>query len=115
MDERTKLRLTTLTEKAFASLPTSNVAKIKERLQKIGDQHQRDKVVAAEYQREVCRLLNLKIQAQEQYITILHLMIEGKLDQETDDKLTEVYERLEEYIGQLNELRIEAANEIQYE
>ena len=115
MDERTKVRLSNLLERAFASPPKSNVAQIKERLQKIGDQRRRDKMVATEYQREVCRLLNLKIQAQEQYITILHLMIEGKLDQETDDKLTEVYERLEEYIGQLNELRIEAANEIQYE
>ena len=119
MDETTKRRLTTLMETAFTKTPKSNIDNIKERLRKLSvynteSRRYHEMVTAREYQKELRRLFNLRIQAQDQYITILHMLIDGKLDQEMDDKVTQVYERLEEYIAQLNDLRMEAIHEITY-
>ena len=119
MDERTKRRLTTLMETAFTKAPKSNIDNIKERLRKLSvynteSRRYHELVTAREYQKELRRLFNLRIQAQDQYITILHMLIDGKLDQETDDKVTQVYERLENYVSELDDLHAEAINEITF-
>ncbi len=107
-------RLEHMLENCFKKLPPSNVKAVKERIAQSASEGEdrRNKQVAREYAQELRRLQNLEVQALRQYIQIIHMLIEGKLDKERDARLTQVCERLDQYTDHLNELRQEAMHEI---